>query len=243
MQKFSLNEQRQIVGSHAKLQEFHNGEDITKLFNRIRPDYPLGYYRDVFGYNGGMRIFKSNYLKYKKDGYFDTNGLKTIKYGDVSEKTIVNISDIESISKNTLYKREAAIVHQNGNSLYIDGIDKNRVEIPTRLIRGSDIIHSHPNGTSLSAEDIIETITFGGKSVSAFNDRYLYIFKNNIVDDSEFIGIFNKQLSKVEAILIKKVNNGTITRSQMDFSINHKVWIEISNQLKGFYYEAYEISR
>ena len=57
MQKFSLNEQRQIVGSHAKLQEFHNGEDITKLFNRIRPDYPLGYYRDVFGYNGGMKKF------------------------------------------------------------------------------------------------------------------------------------------------------------------------------------------
>ena len=64
MQKFSLNEQRQIVGSHAKLQEFHNGEDITKLFNRIRPDYPLGYYSDVFGYNSGMdkiedKIFKS----------------------------------------------------------------------------------------------------------------------------------------------------------------------------------------
>ena len=67
MQKFSLNEQRQIVGSHAKLQEFHNGEDITKLFNRIRPDYPLGYYRDVFGYNGGMKKFdKSNITHIEK---------------------------------------------------------------------------------------------------------------------------------------------------------------------------------
>jgi len=62
MQKFSLNEQRQIVGSYAKLQEFHNGEDITKLFNRVRPDYPVGFCHDVFSYNGGMKKFNKNIL-------------------------------------------------------------------------------------------------------------------------------------------------------------------------------------
>ncbi len=57
MEKLSLNEQRQIVGSHEKLQEFRNGADIVTLFNRVRPQYPVGYYRDVLGYNGGMEKF------------------------------------------------------------------------------------------------------------------------------------------------------------------------------------------
>jgi len=55
MSKFSLNEQRQIVGSYEKLQEFKNGTDIVGLFNRVRPDYPIGFYRDVLN-NGEMEV-------------------------------------------------------------------------------------------------------------------------------------------------------------------------------------------
>ena len=55
MSKFSLNEQRQIVGSYEKLQEFKNGVDIVELFNRVRPSYPVSKYGGVL-YNGEMEI-------------------------------------------------------------------------------------------------------------------------------------------------------------------------------------------
>jgi len=190
-----------------------------------------------------MIKFKSNYLKYNKDGYYDINGLNKINYNEILKTTGIDTAFIEQIENKTKYKVEGAIIDNNEKSIYIKGIDKNRVDIPTNIIKGSNIIHSHPNGMSLSAEDVIETITFSAKSVTAFNDKYLYIFKNKITDDLDFISIFNQELSKIESVLIKKVNDGTITKSQMDFSINHKLWLSISKKVKGFDYEAYEISR
>ena len=245
MSKFSLNEQRQIVGSYEKLQEFKNGVDIVELFNRVRPGYKIGVYKDLFDNvdNNEMIKFKSNYLKYNKDGYYDINGLNKINYNEILKITGIDTAFIEQIENKTKYKVEGAIIDNNEKSIYIKGIDKNRVDIPTNIIKGSNIIHSHPNGMSLSAEDVIEAITFSAKSVTAFNDKYLYIFKNKITDDLDFISIFNQELSKIESVLIKKVNDGTITKSQMDFSINHKLWLSISKKVKGFDYEAYEISR
>ncbi|WP_457744985.1 hypothetical protein [Sulfurimonas sp.] len=190
-----------------------------------------------------MKTFKSDYLKYSKSGYFDLNGIETIKYEEIEKRVNVKISDIEKIVNETKYKTEAAIIRSKKSKSFIIGKDKNRVNIPTKLIYGSEIIHSHPNGTSFSAEDIVETITFGGKQITAFNDEYLYVFKNNVKDDIKFIDTFNSVLSSTEVTLLKKVNNGTITKSQMDFSINHKVWLELSKMIRGFDYEAYSISR
>ena len=48
MEKFSEYEQRQILGSREKLQEFKQGKDIEEIFNSIRPKYPIKKYVDLF---------------------------------------------------------------------------------------------------------------------------------------------------------------------------------------------------
>ena len=64
MDKFSLREQQHIVGSFDKLREFKEGKDIVGLFNRVRPQYPITSYADVFWYNSGMKILNpKNILK------------------------------------------------------------------------------------------------------------------------------------------------------------------------------------
>ncbi len=48
MSKFSEKEQREILGSRERLIRFKKGEDIEKIFNAIRPKYPIKKYVDVF---------------------------------------------------------------------------------------------------------------------------------------------------------------------------------------------------
>ena len=58
MEKFNEYEQRQILGSKDKLQEFKQGRDIEEIFNSIRPKYPIKKYIDIFkevDYNTFMR--------------------------------------------------------------------------------------------------------------------------------------------------------------------------------------------
>ena len=49
MSNFSEYEQRQILGSKEKLQEFRQGKDIEEIFNSIRPKYQIRKYVDLFG--------------------------------------------------------------------------------------------------------------------------------------------------------------------------------------------------
>jgi len=46
-----------------------------------------------------------------------------------------------------------------------------------------------------------------------------------------------------EAKLRRLIKRGIISKSQKDFMINHKVWTTVSNKIKGFDYEAFEISK
>ncbi len=56
MAKYSEYEQREILGSRQKLEEFKRGEDIEKIFNRLRPKYPIRKYVEVVGYNPKMEL-------------------------------------------------------------------------------------------------------------------------------------------------------------------------------------------
>jgi hypothetical protein len=47
MSKFTEREQREILGTYAMLERFKAGEDIEKIFNTIRPKYPIRKYADV----------------------------------------------------------------------------------------------------------------------------------------------------------------------------------------------------
>ncbi len=61
MAKFSKKQRREIVGSFEKLAEFEGGEDIEKIFNRLRPKYPIKKYVDIFEkklYNEVMRKYE-----------------------------------------------------------------------------------------------------------------------------------------------------------------------------------------
>ncbi|BCD59621.1 MULTISPECIES: hypothetical protein [unclassified Nitratiruptor] len=59
MAKFSKYEQKEILGSYQKLEEFKRGEDIERIFNRLRPKYPIRKYKEVLQgkklYNEMMR--------------------------------------------------------------------------------------------------------------------------------------------------------------------------------------------
>jgi len=49
LEKFSEYEQREILGSREKLMRFKAGEDIEKIFNSLRPKYPIRKYVELFG--------------------------------------------------------------------------------------------------------------------------------------------------------------------------------------------------
>ena len=242
MNKFSKFEKRAIVGSFAKLLEFEQGAEIEGLFNRVRPKYPIQKYSDVLGYNGGMKTFKSNYLKYSKSGYFDMTGIVSDNLMSILDKTDIKKIDIDEIKKVTQYKIEGAIVYNNQKRELFIGSSVDRVEIPINIIENADIIHSHPIGVSFTVEDILEVITENANSIVAFNDEYLYKFINNIeIEYNDFKDIIISEISNLDYLLENKIKNGTISTSQKDFSINHKVWLNISQKVKGFNYEAYKI--
>ena len=57
MTKFR-KKQKEIVGSYQKLAEFESGKNIERIFNRLRPKYPIRKYVDILkkmNYNGVMR--------------------------------------------------------------------------------------------------------------------------------------------------------------------------------------------
>ncbi len=70
MAKFSKKEQREILGSYKNLEKFLNGEDIEKIFNDLRPKYPIRRYAEVFRkieYNKLMRDATKEELKKFKE--------------------------------------------------------------------------------------------------------------------------------------------------------------------------------
>jgi len=141
MQKFSLNEQRQIVGSYAKLQEFHNGEDITKLFNRVRPDYPVGFCHDVFGYNGGMKKFSDKTITHQEKKSItawtdDSSSIKHFMWGISDDK----VSKEHSETLFGLFNKYSSNV-KTGKILYRGmAVPNNLFEFMgyDKLVKGSD---------------------------------------------------------------------------------------------------------
>ena len=66
MSKFSEKKQIEILGSREKLMRFKNGEDIEKIFNAIRPKYPIKKYVDILEgkeYNSLMKKYEEAILK------------------------------------------------------------------------------------------------------------------------------------------------------------------------------------
>ena len=104
MAKFSKKQQREIVGSQEKLVEFERGKDIEKLFNRLRPKYPIRKYIDIVGYNFGMKKFKSKYQK-NEHGYLIGTISSELAKIIASVNTRVILSE-ESLKKNLKHHKD-----------------------------------------------------------------------------------------------------------------------------------------
>jgi hypothetical protein len=56
MGKFNERDQREILGTYAMLERFKAGEDIEKIFNTIRPKYPIQRYEYLFSKEKGIYL-------------------------------------------------------------------------------------------------------------------------------------------------------------------------------------------
>ena len=66
MNRFSRKEQKEIVATKEMLKRFEEGENIEKIFNAIRPKYPIKKYIDIFKgveYNSFMRKYEEKILE------------------------------------------------------------------------------------------------------------------------------------------------------------------------------------
>ncbi|WP_456471207.1 hypothetical protein [Caminibacter sp.] len=86
MSKFREKKQINILGSREKLMRFKNGEDIEKIFNAIRPKYPIRRYVDVFGYNSAKKEDKED-MDFK------------IKLAKLNDKIINKVNKINDVKK------------------------------------------------------------------------------------------------------------------------------------------------
>lgn len=108
MEKFSLRDQQRIAGSFDKLRQFKEGMPIERVFNSVRPEYPIRKYHDVFGYNSGMEKYKeieNNFL----------SGIDSFETGtkhsaiDTFPSLWMSIKDYERHITKRLYKEKVVI--------------------------------------------------------------------------------------------------------------------------------------
>jgi hypothetical protein len=115
MNEFDEREQREILGTYDMLNRFKQGEDIEKIFNTIRPKYPIRKYADLFSnrkYNFEKRReleIENKILKrveliknVKKDFYKLWMSKEKFKNHIVKRKNLGHITDEEDYILKTL---------------------------------------------------------------------------------------------------------------------------------------------
>ncbi len=179
-------------------------------------------------------------MNFNKIDYFDED-FKELKVSEICQKIKIDKKDLDEIIEKTKFKVEGAVYYKNnGERVFIRG-KKNYIDVPFgKYIE--KFIHSHPRGTSFSAEDIELSIENKISQIVAFNDKYLYSLKFkdfNFDFDKEFV----KSFEKYDKIFTDKVARGEITQSQKDFAINHKMWKDLFSRVKGVQYDYFRIRR
>jgi hypothetical protein len=235
-------------------QKFHNGEDITKLFNTIQSDYSLGYYCDVFGYNGGMekisdsgRSSRYNKLLAVKDKELDYLIANAKKYEYTTLYKHIEYEELKGFStkilKDTGNYKEKAIVFDSEHNIVFEklGFTSHVVFTKEELkkMRGNSLIHNHPSGMTLSEADVrlavdhglSEIVAFGGKS-----NYYRLVIKEN-KDHKEIMIKYNKSKSEVISVLYRLFTDGKITKRQIEQEYQHLVMSLFSSKTKDVSYE------
>jgi len=108
MEKFSEYEQKEILATRAMLERFKAGEDIEKIFNTIRPKYPIRKYVDVFS-EMSKKLSDIEKVKYKslKDAtkeeievikswtdFYKCKNIRAVFYGENSNPEYVKKAQI-----------------------------------------------------------------------------------------------------------------------------------------------------
>lgn len=119
MSKFSKYEQKEIVSTRAMLERFKNGEDIEKIFNTIRPKYPIKRYAE---------IFKNIKIKNKSISLSLGFGKKVDEYlRDIRTEAKQVINKLDKPSKITLYEKktkEGSYYSAFFKHIAVDNIDR-----------------------------------------------------------------------------------------------------------------------
>ena len=140
MNKFSEYEQRQILGSKDKLQEFKQSKDIEEIFNSIRPKYPIKKYVDLF-----------DKMSFKKDVAMDIKQMldeiknkkkltkNKIKVGELSNEIIEFLREKEiPVHTKEIYLNHKGLSHLARESKKKRGAGLSEDDI----LRIPEIIHS-----------------------------------------------------------------------------------------------------
>jgi NAD+--asparagine ADP-ribosyltransferase len=215
---------------------FKAGEDIEKIFNSLRPKYPIRKYISIFN---KKILFKEEYLHLNEDGYIE-HEFKELSIEEICKVTGINKKDIDEIVNKTNYNVEGAVAYfYNGNRVFRKGKHNSVSFTKEELIKMKSLIHSHPSGTSFSTKDVANLLIFNLDYIVAFNKKYFYILRNS----SNSIAILDKIQKKVNETdlrLQRMVERGIINKSQKNFSLMHYVWKEI---FKKGEYEFYKIKK
>lgn len=143
MEQFSFKDQQRIAGSFDKLRQFKTGTPLEKVFNSVRPQYPIRKYSEVFRYNSGMDLKQLlNEVKSRKK-----HTKNRVKVGILSSETI-----------NFLKNKDVAI---HSNEIYINA------KSLSHMIRKS----KQDRGAGLSDRDILSIPDILNSPVAVYFDE------------------------------------------------------------------------
>ena len=177
-----------------------------------------------------------------KTGYFD-EAFEALSLQEICRKVGVRKEDVDEIVAKTRFEVEGAVYYLDDGRRIVRLGEKRRVGVFLReLEKMRKMIHSHPSGASFSPKDVELALGYGIGHIVAFSDEYLYslkIDKGTIVDD----GLIKYEANEVYNRLERMATRGEISKSQLLFAANHKIWKAIAEKVKGFRYEYYRIKR
>jgi len=106
-------------------------------------------------------------------------------------------------------------------------------------MKGHNLIHNHPSGSTLSYQDIILAIEVELKEILAFSKKGIYyrlVFKNKL-DIKDFSLKYKEAFLEAKYVINELVNNHILTKNQADFEFKSLVISLFANSTKGVYYE------
>ena len=234
LERFSLNDRRNILGSHNKLQKFYDGESVESIFNISRPKYPVQRYGDVLGYNVKMETTFKDFGDALKETTITKTTVTHKKFGKYNKY----FNDIILSTKNKI--ENAVIIRNDVFIKHIKSMKKNSVEVPPHLILNSVVIHNHPSGTSFSEDDILLGIEHKAEKLIVFHpDTYIYEaeFKNITIE--KFEKLYDIIAREVDIYLADAISKGA-NSDVASFERQHYILSELKRREDGFSYKRYK---